>query len=115
MGIRSGRRSEASRGLACRLSAEEASRKRSGFRRSLEFARGERGRRDEARAGRESLFSLVIFSNLLNGNVGDYTLAMWNGTGVERDLVNFLDYEREIELAKVNTLEGDEEVVVMKN
>jgi hypothetical protein len=47
--------------------------------------------------------------------VGDYTLVRWNGTGVELDLVNFLDHEREIELAKVNTLEGDEEVVVMKN
>jgi hypothetical protein len=47
--------------------------------------------------------------------VGDYTLVRWNGTGVERDLVNFLDNEREIELAKVNTLESDEEVVVMKN
>jgi hypothetical protein len=47
--------------------------------------------------------------------VGDYTLVRWNGTGVERDLVNFLDHEREIELPKVNTLEGDEEVVVMKN
>jgi len=68
-----------------------------------------------ARRG-ESLFSLVISpENLLNGNVGDYTLVRWNGTGVERDLVNFLDHEGEIELAKVNTLEGDEEVVVMKN
>jgi hypothetical protein len=47
--------------------------------------------------------------------VGDYTLVRWNGAGVERDLVNFLDYEREIELAKVNTMQGDEEVVVMKN
>jgi hypothetical protein len=47
--------------------------------------------------------------------VGYYTLFRWNGTGVEWDLVNFLDYEREIELAKVSTLEGDEEVVVMKS
>jgi hypothetical protein len=41
--------------------------------------------------------------------------GIWYVSGVERDLVNFLDHEREIELAKVNTLEGDEEVVVMKN
>jgi len=47
--------------------------------------------------------------------VGDYTLVRWNGTGVARDLVNFFDHEREIELAKVNTLESDEEVVVIKN
>jgi hypothetical protein len=47
--------------------------------------------------------------------VGDYTLARWNRTSVERDRVNLFDHEREIELAKVNTLEGDEEVVVMKN
>jgi len=99
--------------LVCRLWSGRGRRKRSGFRRTW-VCLGERGRRDEARRG-ESLFSLVIFRNLLNGNVGDYTLVTWNGTGVERDLVNFLDYEREIELAKVNALEGDEEVVVMKN
>ncbi len=57
-------------------------------------------------AGEKVLSPWSSLENLLNDNVGDYTLVRWNGTGVERDLVNFLDHEREIELAKVNTLES---------
>ena len=47
--------------------------------------------------------------------MGDYTLVRWNGTGVERDLVNFLDYEREIELAKVDPSKRNYTISVVQN
>ena len=91
-------------------------RNRSGIRRTW-VCLGERGRRDNAFQARwgESLVSLVIFKDVLKSDVSYCTLGWWNGPGVNRDFVDFLDQEREVELAEVMSAETDEKLAVMQD
>ena len=52
---------------------------------------------------------------MLKSDVSYCTLGWWNGPGVNRDFVDFLDQEREVELAEVMSAETDEKLAVMQD
>jgi hypothetical protein len=76
--------------------------------------RRKRKARPWARRG-ESLFSLLIYGDLLDANFSDGALIRWNLSGVKRDLVHFFNQERKIELAKVNSSKCNYTLCVMQN
>jgi hypothetical protein len=66
-------------------------------------------------ASGESLVSLVIWKELLKRNVSHCALSWRDGVGVNRDFVDFLDQEGEVELAEVSPAESDEKLAVMED
>jgi hypothetical protein len=80
------------------------------------WVRPRRKRKARLRARRgESLFSLIIYGDLLDANLSYRTLIRWDLSRVERDLIDFFNQEREVELAKVHTSKSNYTISVMQN